>query len=71
MFRTRTKDPAETPVAPAVEDATPDVYPTEDTGFSSHALHAADAKCVRCNRGLGANDEARRRADGSYVHLCC
>ena len=65
MFRTRTKD------APAVEDISPDVYPTEESGFGSHALHAADAKCARCNRELKANDEARRRADGSYVHLCC
>jgi len=69
MFRTRAKEAA------PVEDATPDVYPTEgtteDSGFGSHALHAADAKCARCNRALTANDEARRRADGSYVHLSC
>jgi hypothetical protein len=65
MFRTRTK------ASPAVEDPAPDVYPTEDAGFGSHSLRATDAKCVRCNRELKENDEARRRADGSYVHLCC
>ena len=68
MFRTRAKE------APAVEDTAADVYPTEtaeETGFGSHALHATDAKCARCNRELTENDEARRKADGSYVHLCC
>lgn len=65
MFRTRTKE------APAVEDTAADVYPTEDTGFGSHSLRATDAKCVRCNRDLKETDEARRKADGSYVHLCC
>jgi hypothetical protein len=65
MFRSRTKE------APAVEDTAADVYPTEDTGFGSHALHAADAKCARCNRDLKETDEARRKADGTYVHLCC
>ena len=69
MFRTRTKNEA-----PAVEDSAPDVYPTEgaeDGGYGSHALHAEDARCARCNRQLKETDEARRRADGSYVHLCC
>jgi hypothetical protein len=65
MFRTRSKE------VPAVEDTSPDVYPAEDSGFGSHSLRAADANCVRCNRALTADDEARRRADGSYVHLCC
>ena len=65
MFRTRTKE------APAVEDTAAGAYPTEEAGFGSHALHATDAKCVRCNRDLTENDEARRKADGSYVHLCC
>ncbi|HET6818703.1 MAG TPA: hypothetical protein VFH66_15855 [Mycobacteriales bacterium] len=65
MFRTRTK------AAPAVEDSAADVYPSDDGGYNSHALRAADARCVRCNRALTANDEARRKADGSYVHLCC
>jgi hypothetical protein len=65
MFRTRAK------AAAAVEDAAPDVYPTEDAGFGSHALHQADTTCARCNRPLKENDEARRRAGGDYVHLCC
>jgi hypothetical protein len=65
MFRTRARDAA------PVEPVAPDVYPTEDNGFGSHALHATDASCARCNRALTENDEARRRADGSYVHLCC
>jgi hypothetical protein len=65
MFRNRTKE------TPAVEDAAADVYPTEDSGFGSHALHHADATCARCNRPLTENDEARRKANGDYVHLCC
>ena len=65
MFRSRAK------AVPAVEDAAADVYPVEDAGFGSHSLHAVDAKCVRCDKDLRPNDEARRKADGSYVHLCC
>ena len=66
MFRTRTKRSV------AVEDPAPDVYPAEESGFGSHSLHAAaDASCVRCNRPLTETDEVRRKADGSYVHLCC
>jgi len=69
MFRTRTKKDA-----PSVEDSAPDVYPTEgagETGYGSHALHATDSSCARCNRPLKETDEARRKADGTYVHLCC
>jgi len=65
MFRTRTKN------APTVEDAAPDVYPSEETGYGSHAMHVADKTCARCNRAITENDEARRKADGNYVHLCC
>ena len=65
MFRTRSKD------TPAVEDTAADVYPTDESGFGSHALHAADAKCARCSLELKETDEARRKSDGSYVHLCC
>jgi hypothetical protein len=65
MFRTRAKDAA------AVEDAAADAYPADGAGFGSHALHAVDATCARCNKALTENDEARRKADGSYVHLCC
>jgi hypothetical protein len=66
MFRTRSK------AAPAVPETTaPDVYPAEDPGFGSHALHVSDATCGRCNREIKDTDETRRKADGSYVHLCC
>lgn len=70
MFRTRSKD------APAVQDTTaPEVYPAEatpeDNGFGSHSLHVSDATCGRCNRAIKDSDETRRKADGSYVHLCC
>ena len=72
MFRTRTKDAATTPDTTVQETTAPDVYPTEQpSGFGSNSLHATDASCARCNRALKENDEARRRADGSYVHLCC
>jgi hypothetical protein len=47
----------------------PDEFTAES--YDDNEAHAPDQVCARCGNLIQGGDEARRRADGNWVHEVC
>jgi hypothetical protein len=41
------------------------------SSWDDNEAHAAGMVCVRCGRVIAASEDARRRADGRWMHEAC